>query len=147
MRVCVFLLLSHPNSLANASSQYVGNRLHLWQVFFANRNEWRDQRKSKLNPEQLDFRHKVTGEALWLSKYNPPWFTRQLKLLDSKVAESGFAGRLRGKPTPSEVNIHHSVLFSNNVVAAPVVVNWATKNAKELWKHICVSCCDRQDES
>jgi len=52
-----------------------------------------------------------------------------------------------GKPTPPEVNIYHYVLFSNNVVAAFVVVNSATKNAKEPWNHVCVSCCDRQDES
>jgi len=61
------------------------NRLHLWQVFFANPNEWWDQRKHKLNPNQPDFKHKDTGEALWLSTYDPPWVRRQLQLLDSKM--------------------------------------------------------------
>ncbi|KAL5071944.1 hypothetical protein RYX36_022831 [Vicia faba] len=69
-----------------------GNQLHLWQVFFASPNEWWDNRKTKLNPNSPDFRHKDTGEALWLSKHNPPWVTRQLELLDSKFA-IGFAGR------------------------------------------------------
>lgn len=62
------------------------NRLHLWQVFFSNPNEWWDQRKRKLNSKQPDFKHKDTGEVLWLSTYDPPWVRRQLQLLDSKMA-------------------------------------------------------------
>ncbi|CAJ2675492.1 unnamed protein product [Trifolium pratense] len=69
------------------------DRLHLWQVFFANPNEWWDQRKGKKNPKQPDFKHKDTGEALWLKKDDPPWVTRQLELLDSNIAEGRFAGR------------------------------------------------------
>ncbi|XP_058725188.1 protein OSB1, mitochondrial-like isoform X1 [Vicia villosa] len=69
-----------------------GNQLHLWQVFFASPNEWWDRRKNKLNPNSPDFKHKDTGEALWLSKHNPPWVTRQLELLDLKFS-GGFAGR------------------------------------------------------
>ncbi|RHN45785.1 putative polygalacturonate 4-alpha-galacturonosyltransferase [Medicago truncatula] len=44
-----------------------------------------------------------------------------------------------GKPIPPEVedpNLYHYALFSDNVVAASVVVNSATKNAKEPWKHV-----------
>lgn len=67
-------------------------RLYLWQVFFANPNEWWDQRKRKLNPKQPDFKHKDTGEVLWLSKYDPPWVQRQLQLLDSKHAIGGSIG-------------------------------------------------------
>ncbi|KAL2318626.1 hypothetical protein Fmac_032502 [Flemingia macrophylla] len=69
-------------------------RLYLWQVFFANPNEWWDQRERKLNPKQPDFRHQDTGEALWLSKYDPPWVQRQLQLLDSNHA-IGSTGRSR----------------------------------------------------
>lgn len=87
------LYCSRLNSGAKAGNQNYGNPLHLWQVFFANPNEWWDQRKNKLNPKQPDFKHKDTGEALWLSKHNPPWVTKQLKLLDSKFSEGGFAGR------------------------------------------------------
>ncbi|KAA8528571.1 hypothetical protein F0562_035926 [Nyssa sinensis] len=69
------------------------NRLHLWQVFFTNPNEWRDYRKSKRNskvkPNYPDFKHKDTGEALWLSTNDPPWIKRQLQLQDYRLAEGG----------------------------------------------------------
>ncbi|KAK7310484.1 hypothetical protein RJT34_08037 [Clitoria ternatea] len=74
---------------AEAGKKNYQNRLYLWQVFFASPNEWWDQRKRKLNPKQPDFKHKDTCEALWLSKYDPPWVKRQLQLLDSKMAEGG----------------------------------------------------------
>ncbi|KAL2319284.1 hypothetical protein Fmac_028253 [Flemingia macrophylla] len=44
-----------------------------------------------------------------------------------------------GKPTPLEFedpNLYHYAIFSDNVIAASVVVNSATKNAKEPWKHV-----------
>ncbi|CAL0304543.1 unnamed protein product [Lupinus luteus] len=44
-----------------------------------------------------------------------------------------------GKPIPPEVEdpkLYHYAIFSDNVVAASVVVNSATKNAKEPWKHV-----------
>ncbi|KAF3974535.1 hypothetical protein CMV_002143 [Castanea mollissima] len=65
------------------------NRNYLWQVFFTNPYEWRDLRKRKVNPRQPDFKHKDTGEALWLSPNDPPWIKRQLQLLDTKMAEQG----------------------------------------------------------
>ncbi|MBA0836978.1 hypothetical protein Goarm_009165 [Gossypium armourianum] len=61
--------------------------LYLWQVFFTNPFEWWDNRKSKKNPRQPDFKHKDTGEALWLNPNDPPWIKKQLQLLDSKLAE------------------------------------------------------------
>lgn len=61
-------------------------------LFSSNPNEWWDQRKRKRNPKQPDFKHKDTGEALWLSEYDPPWVKRQLQLFDSKIA-GGSAGR------------------------------------------------------
>ncbi|XP_028802973.1 protein OSB1, mitochondrial-like [Neltuma alba] len=63
------------------------NRLHLWQVFFTNPHEWWDNRKHKSNPNSPDFKHKNTGEALWLSKDDPPWVKRQLQKLDSEMAK------------------------------------------------------------
>ncbi|KAE8709344.1 Galacturonosyltransferase 8 [Hibiscus syriacus] len=44
-----------------------------------------------------------------------------------------------GKPIPREFedsNLYHYAIFSDNVLAASVVVNSATKNAKEPWKHV-----------
>ncbi|KAF4367509.1 hypothetical protein CsatB_024869 [Cannabis sativa] len=44
-----------------------------------------------------------------------------------------------GKPKAPELedpNLYHYAIFSDNVVAASVVVNSAVKNAKEPWKHV-----------
>ncbi|MED6128557.1 Galacturonosyltransferase 8, partial [Stylosanthes scabra] len=44
-----------------------------------------------------------------------------------------------GKSSPPEVEdptLYHYAIFSDNVVAASVVVNSATKNANEPWKHV-----------
>ncbi|EXB38634.1 hypothetical protein L484_014448 [Morus notabilis] len=61
------------------------DRLHLWQVFFSNPYEWWDNRKQKLYPGSPDFKHKDTGEALWLSPNDPPWIKKQLQLLDLEM--------------------------------------------------------------
>ncbi|GLU04332.1 hypothetical protein SLE2022_214840 [Rubroshorea leprosula] len=63
------------------------NKLHLWQVFLHNPSEWWDNRKNKRSPQQPDFKHKDTGESLWLSPNDPPWVKRQLELLDSRMGE------------------------------------------------------------
>ena len=75
------------------------SQLYLWQVFFTNPFEWWDNRKSKKNSRQPDFRHKDTGEALWLNPNNPPWIKKQLELLDSKLAEG----------LPDQVSSHRRV--------------------------------------
>ncbi|CAM8945704.1 unnamed protein product [Rhodiola kirilowii] len=63
------------------------NRLHLWQLFFTNPQEWWDNRKDKRNPRAPDFKHKDTGEVLWLPSPNdPPWVATQLQLQDSRMA-------------------------------------------------------------
>uniref|UniRef100_A0A7C9CGD7 Uncharacterized protein n=2 Tax=Opuntia streptacantha TaxID=393608 RepID=A0A7C9CGD7_OPUST len=63
------------------------SRLLMWQVFFANPSEWHDDRKRKKSPKHPDFRHKSTGEALWLHGSDPPWVKQQLEVLDSKLSE------------------------------------------------------------
>ncbi|VVA13862.1 PREDICTED: OSB1 mitochondrial [Prunus dulcis] len=58
----------------------------LWQAFFANPVDWWDNRKTKRNPKYPDFKHKDTGEALWIEgRYNPPWVKSQLAILDSRM--------------------------------------------------------------
>jgi len=38
------------------------------------------------NPKAPDFKHKDTGEALWIEgRYNPPWVKSQLEILDSRM--------------------------------------------------------------
>lgn len=58
----------------------------LWQAFFANPSEWWDNRKNKRSPKYPDFKHKDTGEALWIEgKYNPSWVKSQLAILDERM--------------------------------------------------------------
>ncbi|XP_031744970.1 protein OSB1, mitochondrial isoform X2 [Cucumis sativus] len=63
-----------------------GSTQELWQAFFANPVDWWDNRKNKKNPKYPDFKHKDTGEALWVEgRYNPPWVKSQLALLDMRM--------------------------------------------------------------
>lgn len=64
-------------------------RLHLWQIFFTNPSGWLDYRGRKPKPNHPDFKNKDTGEALWISRYDPPWIKTQLQLYDSRLAERG----------------------------------------------------------
>ncbi|PHT52890.1 Protein OSB2, chloroplastic [Capsicum baccatum] len=80
------------NSMAPRKKQnnYAGNTTgsteELWQAFFANPLEWWDNRKNKRSPNYPDFKHKDTGEALWVEgRYNPTWVKSQLAVLDSKM--------------------------------------------------------------
>ncbi|XP_047085178.1 protein OSB2, chloroplastic-like [Lolium rigidum] len=58
----------------------------LWQAFFANPLDWWDNRKDKKNPKYPDFKHKSTGEALWVDgRSNPNWVISQLAILDSRM--------------------------------------------------------------
>ncbi|OMP08828.1 Primosome PriB/single-strand DNA-binding protein [Corchorus olitorius] len=63
----------------------------LWQAFFANPSEWWDNRKNKRSPKYPDFKHKDTGEALWIEgRNNPHWVKSQLEILDERM--SSFQG-------------------------------------------------------
>ncbi|CAN6292700.1 unnamed protein product [Urochloa humidicola] len=71
------------------------DRLHLWQVFFANPYEWWDNRQSKPWASYPDFKHNDTREKIWLHPDNPPWVRKQLELHDLEVAENGHKGNGR----------------------------------------------------
>ncbi|KAL6502883.1 hypothetical protein OROHE_024051 [Orobanche hederae] len=78
------------NSATPGRKQYAtnstGSTVQLWQAFFVNPLEWWDNRKNKRNPKYPDFKHKDTGEALWVEgRYNPSWVKSQLAVLDSKM--------------------------------------------------------------
>ncbi|KAK9129618.1 hypothetical protein Sjap_010105 [Stephania japonica] len=78
---------TNPTTSASNTKKEMDS-LHLWQVFFSNPYEWWDNREcSKANPRHPDFKHKDTGESLWLSSEDPPWVRKQLQLLDSRRAE------------------------------------------------------------
>ncbi|XP_020587066.1 protein OSB2, chloroplastic-like isoform X2 [Phalaenopsis equestris] len=69
------------NNFASSSAE------ELWQAFFANPVDWWDNRKNKKNSRYPDFKHKHTGEALWIEgKNNPPWVKGQLAILDEKMS-------------------------------------------------------------
>ncbi|ESR57163.1 hypothetical protein CICLE_v10021384mg [Citrus x clementina] len=71
---------------ANSSGNNMGSTEELWQAFFASPNEWWDNRKNKKNPKYPDFKHKDTGEALWVEgRYNPGWVKSQLAILDTRM--------------------------------------------------------------
>ncbi|XP_020091635.1 protein OSB1, mitochondrial-like isoform X2 [Ananas comosus] len=77
--------LTGPTFGAFDSAEKDRERLHLWHVFFANPYEWWDNRQSKPNIRHPDFKHKGTGEVLWLNPHDPPWVKKQLELYDSKM--------------------------------------------------------------
>ncbi|TQE05193.1 hypothetical protein C1H46_009172 [Malus baccata] len=51
---------------------------------FKNLENLVDNSDEKLNPQQPNFKHKDMGEALWLSRNDPPWIEKQLQLLDER---------------------------------------------------------------
>lgn len=55
-----------------------------WKDFFANPSNWWDNRTSKKGSKYPDFRHKTSGEVLWIDSFNSPaWVKPQLAVLDS----------------------------------------------------------------
>ncbi|XP_039001063.1 protein OSB2, chloroplastic-like, partial [Hibiscus syriacus] len=71
----------------NNGANNTGSPMELWQAFFANPTEWWDNRQNKRNPKYPDFKHKDTGEALWIEGRNTPhWVKSQLEILDSRMS-------------------------------------------------------------
>ncbi|XP_050205078.1 protein OSB1, mitochondrial-like [Mercurialis annua] len=75
------------NGASETDTKLYKNRYHLWQVLFSNPHEWWDARKNKKHSRLPDFKHKDTGEALWIHPDDPAWVKRQLQILDSAMAE------------------------------------------------------------
>ncbi|MQL78185.1 hypothetical protein Taro_010614 [Colocasia esculenta] len=86
----------NPYAADNDASAYSSGRaipeeeqidcLHLWQVFFANPHEWWDNRHQKPYKSCPDFKHKHTGECLFLGPGDPPWVKKQLEQYDLERA-------------------------------------------------------------
>ena len=54
-----------------------------WAALFCNPNDFWDNRSTKRNPKAPDFKHKETGDALWItSRDTPAWVESSLKELD-----------------------------------------------------------------
>ncbi|KGN44629.1 galacturonosyltransferase 8 [Cucumis sativus] len=61
-----------------------------------------------------------------------------MRLMEERIAHPDKYSDV-GKAVPPEIedpNLYHYAIFSDNVVAASVVVNSASKNAEEPWKHV-----------
>ncbi|KAK2455436.1 protein OSB1, mitochondrial [Trifolium repens] len=82
-----FMMSDGGKKVSNVGNNSAGSSVvELWQAFFANPAEWWDNRKNKRNPKGPDFKHKDTGEALWIdSRSSPPWVKSQLEILDMRM--------------------------------------------------------------
>jgi len=57
-----------------------------WAALFCSPDDFWDNRATKRNPKAPDFKHKETGEALWVeSRSTPSWVASSLKELDLNV--------------------------------------------------------------
>lgn len=56
----------------------------LWRSLVENPKDWWDNRLDKKNPKAPDFKHKTSGEVLWLSKSTPEWVLSALQPVGKK---------------------------------------------------------------
>ncbi|XP_037408368.1 protein OSB2, chloroplastic-like isoform X2 [Triticum dicoccoides] len=61
-----------------ASPEKQKKEAELWQSLVDSPQSWWDNRADKRSPKAPDFKHKDTGEALWLSPKTPSWVTDAL---------------------------------------------------------------------
>eukprot|EP00252_Welwitschia_mirabilis_P009444 TRINITY_DN22023_c0_g1_i1.p1 TRINITY_DN22023_c0_g1~~TRINITY_DN22023_c0_g1_i1.p1 ORF type:complete len:337 (-),score=64.97 TRINITY_DN22023_c0_g1_i1:177-1187(-) len=74
----------HSSTMYQSLENAKDAKEQLWKDFFTDPNEWQDLRNYVRHPKAPDFRHKVTGEGLWLdSKLTPEWVSSQIKIWDS----------------------------------------------------------------
>ncbi|CAK9267668.1 unnamed protein product, partial [Sphagnum jensenii] len=56
-----------------------GHTEKLWREFFVDPSHWWDHRPEKTNERYPDFKHKKTGEALWIEdRRNPAWVAGEM---------------------------------------------------------------------
>ncbi|KAK9105339.1 hypothetical protein Scep_022183 [Stephania cephalantha] len=68
-----------------------------------------------------------------------------MRLVEEKLAHPEKYVDTGPKPEFEDPNLYHYAIFSDNVIAASVVVNSAVKNAKEPWKHVFHVATDRMN--
>ncbi|CAM6038172.1 unnamed protein product [Sphagnum compactum] len=63
-----------------APGEYPGGHTEkLWREFFVDPSHWWDHRPEKTNERYPDFKHKKTGEALWIEdRRNPAWVAGEM---------------------------------------------------------------------
>lgn len=96
------------SSSGKNAEEVAANIERLWQTFFTNPFDWWDNRTNKRNPRAPDFKHKDSGEGLWIeSRHSPSWLKSQLDILDSRLGkwrESGSSTRSRGSLSSFKIN-------------------------------------------
>ncbi|CAM0885195.1 unnamed protein product [Alopecurus aequalis] len=77
------------NTSQAASPEKQKKDADLWQNLVDNPQSWWDNRLDKRSPKAPDFKHKDTGEALWLSPKTPSWITDALPPAKSSMGSKG----------------------------------------------------------
>jgi hypothetical protein len=69
-----------PAQIPGATSGGGSKKDAQWQAYFASPGDYYDNRQNKKNPASPDFKHRTTGEALWLGgRYPAPaWVLARL---------------------------------------------------------------------
>lgn len=68
-----------------------------------------------------------------------------MRLMEERIARPERYTDSGSEPEIEDPSLYHYAIFSDNVVAASVVVNSAVKNAKEPWKHVFHVVTDRMN--
>ncbi|KAG6536485.1 hypothetical protein ZIOFF_001543 [Zingiber officinale] len=92
--------ISKQKEYSFASS--IKNNETSWKNLIDNPKDWWDNRSMKLKKTSPDFKHKETGEALWLSSFNTPDWLKKTSP-DFKHEETGEALWLSSFNTPDWV--------------------------------------------
>lgn len=66
-----------------SSGQQKNNMDDPWKNLVEDPKKWWDNRSNKISPKSPDFKHKETGEALWLSR-SPAWVLSELPPVKTK---------------------------------------------------------------
>ncbi|KAF6140010.1 hypothetical protein GIB67_001751 [Kingdonia uniflora] len=68
-----------------------------------------------------------------------------MRLVEERIAHPEKYVESESQPEFEDPNLYHYAIFSDNVIAASVVVNSAIKNSKEPWKHVFHVVTDRMN--
>nr|BAN18186.1 pentatricopeptide repeat protein [Physcomitrium patens] len=73
---------------------------HLWKKYFAGPFQWWDNTANKKNDRVPDYKHKVTGEALWIVDPSTPQWAKAIymKAMLMKVTQSGRVRLVSSEP-------------------------------------------------
>ncbi|KAM0912314.1 hypothetical protein ACQ4PT_012981 [Festuca glaucescens] len=70
-------------------ANYSMGKADLWQDLVDNPQKWWDNRIDKRSPKAPDFKHKDTGEAIWLNTKTPSWVTDALPPAKASMGSKG----------------------------------------------------------